>query len=123
VKLADIESPAAVDLLRELIAEVRGLRADLRQVRPALSSLTREDRERLAAILPAIAGALGSEPFTSRDVIEDEAPAVRVVRKGLTVKALSKLFVRGLDVPIDGLMIQKAGAEFGVVAWRVVVAV
>ena len=42
-------------LLRELVAEVRALRVDLRERRPA-PSLSRSDRAVLARLLPAIAG-------------------------------------------------------------------
>jgi hypothetical protein len=109
-----------VRLLGALVEEVRGLRADMahnRQQRPS-PTLGREDRTRLAAMLPAIAGAYGPEEFTSRDLAEDESPAVRLVVGGLSVKRLSKLFSRADGVPVAGLMVQRQGADLPTV-WRV----
>jgi hypothetical protein len=124
MKLAAVSARSAPDsvesLLRELVTEVRGLRADLRERERQPRYLTRDDRDRLTRLLPALLGCYGSEPFSSRDVVEAESPALVVVRNGLTVKALSKLFVRALDMPIDGHMVQKVGTEFRVMAWRVV---
>jgi hypothetical protein len=78
------------ELLRDLVEEVRGLRADLStrgQVltspRVAESSLSRADLALLPRLLPAIAGALGSEPFASRDLAADASPGLRSVLRDL----------------------------------------
>jgi hypothetical protein len=53
-----------VPLLRALLEETRAPWADLRDRRP--SHLTRQDRDRLAKILPVVAALRGSELFESR---------------------------------------------------------
>src|SRR5687767_14521074 len=78
------EATAVEALLHELVAEVRGLRQDLRARTP--SSLSRSDRLALSRILPAIGGVIGSELFAVRELFASEAPALRVVLPGLTAK-------------------------------------
>lgn len=107
-------------LLRELVAEVRGLRADLaRQGRPD-STLSRADRAQLAQMLPAIAGVYGPETFSARDLVEDDRPAVRLVVQGRSVKQLGKLLARADGVAIEGLMLQRQGREYQVTQWQIV---
>jgi hypothetical protein len=108
-------------LLRELVTEVKGLRADLTRD-GRRSHLTRADRDRLAQILPAIAGALGSEPFASRD-LSDASPGLRVVLRGLSVKQIGRLLSRAEGVPIDGWLVERCGIEINVALWRVVATV
>jgi hypothetical protein len=104
-------------LVAELVTEVRGLRSDLRRDRP-VSTLSRDDRALLARVLPAIAGARGSEPFASRDLAED-VPALRVVLRGLSVKSIGRLLSRAKGIPIDGWIVERYGTEINVVLWRV----
>ena len=121
-------SPAAVSaaapdpveaLLRELVEQVRGLRADLAERRPA-TSLSRVDRERLARLLPAIGGTLGSEPFNSSEICEHDAAALRLGRAGLTAKQLGRLLRRAVGTPVGGYLVERLGEEAGAVLWRVV---
>jgi hypothetical protein len=106
------------DLLRELIAEVRGLRADLtRDRRPALS---REDRARLARLLPVIGATLGPDLFLTAELFERDSAALRLVLAGLTVKQLGRLLRRAVDTPIDGYLVVREAVEAGAVVWRVV---
>ena len=65
--------------------------ADL-QGRRTAPMLSRNDRQALEKLLPAIVGALGSEPFTSRDL--PDAAGVRVVR-GLSVDPPAAVTRRG----------------------------
>jgi hypothetical protein len=107
------------DLLRELIAEVRGLREDMRAGRVG-PSLSRADRLLLAKMLPAIGGVFGSELFNSAEVCEHDAAALRLVCRGLTVKQFGRLLRRGAGTPINGYAIEREGTEAGAVLWRVV---
>jgi hypothetical protein len=111
--------PAETAWERAVLAELRAIRAALEQRQVSL--MTRIDRAKLAAMLPAIAGALGSEPFASRDLVADDAaPALRLVFNGLTVKSISKLLARAEGVPIGGFMVERSGVEINVTLWRVV---
>lgn len=47
-------------------------------------------------------------------------PGVRVVLRGLSIKQVGKLLSRGAGIPINGLMIERAGHEINVNLWRVV---
>lgn len=114
----DVES-LLVPLVEILIDEVRGLRADLRRDRPTTSTLSRGDRERMAAILPAAAGVLGSEQFNSADICESDEPALRLVSKGLNSRQLGRLLRRAAGRPIDGYMVQREGSAAGVALWRI----
>jgi hypothetical protein len=106
--------------VRELVTLNCAILATLeRQQRPS-SIPTRADRAVLEKILPAIAGAYGSDNFSSRDLVEDASPAVRLVVRGLSAKRVGKLFSRADGIPINGLMVQRQGEEFHVTAWRVV---
>jgi hypothetical protein len=110
-------TPTVELLLRELLTEVRGLRADLRE-RQA-TSLSRADRALLARLLPAIGGALGSEPFPSRD-LPTASPGLRVVLRGVSAKQIGRLLSRAEGVPIDGYIVERCGIEINVTLWRVV---
>ena len=105
-------------LLRELVTEVRGLRADMRQQRRPAATLSRDDRAVLSRLLPAIAGALGSEPFTSRD-LPYASPGLRVVLHDMTVKQIGMLLSRAEGVPIEGWIVERCGIEINVTLWRV----
>jgi hypothetical protein len=105
-------------LLRELVTEVRGLRADQRERRP-VSALSRSDRALMARLLPAAGGVFGSEQFLTRDLFESEAAAVKLVTRGLNVRQVGRLFRRGEGQAIDGYMIQRDGAELNAILWRI----
>jgi hypothetical protein len=96
VKAATFRPPEAdlalvMDLLCQVLAGQTAILAALER-RQSPSALSREDRARLAKMLPAVAGVYGSEErFSSRDLAEDARPAVRLVVRGLSVKKISKL--------------------------------
>lgn len=109
-------------LLRELVVEVRGLRSDLGRDRKARFSatLSRADCAVLSRLLPAIGGALGSEPFLARDLFDHESAALRLVLSGLNAKRIGRLFQRGDGQAIDGYLVERAGDELHTTLWRVV---
>lgn len=108
----------ATDLLRELVAEIRGLRADLTQQR-STSTLSREDHAVLVRLLPAVAGAIGSELFSSAELCAHTASAVRLVCAGLTVRQLGRLLRRAVDTPVAGYMVRRQGSEANAVLWQI----
>lgn len=118
-RLSD-EDPV-LELLRELVAEVRGLRADLAQRRPAV--VTRTDRVRLAQLLPAIAATLGSQLFTTHELFASPAPALALVLEGLTPGQVGKLLRRAIGRPIEQLVVERVGDESRRALWRVVATV
>jgi hypothetical protein len=105
-------------LLRELIDEVRGLRADQAQARRP--SLSRVDRVALDRLLPAIAGVLGSEWFLASEAVKHPAPALRLVLQGISAKKLGRLLKRAAGQPIGGYLVTSGGTEAGVILWQVV---
>lgn len=82
-------------------------------------ALSREDLRALARMLPAIGGALGSEPFLARDLIASDNRSVRLVVQGYSSKRLGKLFMRAAGQQVDGYVVEEAGEELRVVLWRV----
>jgi hypothetical protein len=105
-----------------VLAELRAIHVLLeRQHQRRPSTMTRTDRTRLAAMLPAIAGALGSEPFASRDLVADDAaPALRVVCRTLSIRQIGKLLARAEGMPIDEWLVERCGVEINVTLWRIV---
>ena len=116
--MVDADLAALETLLRELVVEVRGLRTDLR-TRGQPAPLTRQDLAIVRKLLPAIVGALGSEPFASRDLCT--TPATRVVLRDLNAKQIGPLLARAEGIPIDGHVLEPAGVEINVRLWRVLV--
>src|SRR5262245_14785017 len=97
----DIADGLSAEAIRPIVRET--IREALRANRAALalalerrrpSHLTRIDRGRLGAILPAIAGAIGSELFTALEATEHESPALRIVLEGLNARSLGRLLRR-----------------------------
>ena len=104
-----------------VLDELRAIRVALeRQPRP--SHLTRGDRDRLAAILPAIAGSVGSDLFTAKELLEQHTPAVRLVLGHLTARQLGRLLQRAEGARVAGYTVQRDGTEVGAVLWRVLAA-
>jgi hypothetical protein len=81
--------------------------------------VSRADRDILTKLLPAVGGVFGPELFLTRDVVESDAPAIQLVRGGLTAKTLGKLFRRAAGVPVAGYLITTDGVEAGACLWRV----
>jgi hypothetical protein len=117
----------ATGIERAILAELQEIKRLVLQVlegqQQRKPSLARTDRTRLERILPAVAGALGSEPFTSRDLAADRSPALRVVLRNLSAKSIGKLLARAEGLEIGGWLIKRCGVEINVTLWRVVVAV
>ena len=103
------------DLLEILIAEVRAQRADQARDHQSRRGLSRADRDRLARLLPAIAGCLGSEPFTVAEAYE--YPAVRVVTAGLTAQACGQLLQRARGIPVAGYVVEYDSTELHRRVW------
>lgn len=109
-------------LLREILAELKGLREDLAASRlPGVqTSLTRADRALLARLLPAAGGAIGSVPFLVRELFEDDSAALHLVLRGLNAKGIGRLLRRAAGQAIDGYLVEEVGAELNTTLWRVV---
>ncbi len=106
------------DFAAAALFELRAIRRLLEgQHKPALS---RADRHTLARILPAIAGALGSALFTSRELLEHDSPALRLVLDGFNAKQIGRLLRRAEGYAVDRFMVQRAGVELNVILWQLV---
>lgn len=118
---AGVADPVLDVEMLEVLREIRDLlRRSLEQARPARGILSRSDRARLSRLLPAIAGAYGSERFTARDLFEaDAAPAVRLVVRGLNPRRVGRLFQRADQQAVDGYLVQRDGVELHAVLWRI----
>ena len=111
-----------------LTARVAVLEQDRRQEPPG-NRLRRADRARLARLLPAIAGALGSEPFTVAELFEHAA--VRLVLDGSSENRsepgrraqVGRLLERAIGLPVDGYVVARVGTELHRRLWTVTAAV
>jgi hypothetical protein len=121
------------ELLRELVAEVKGLRADLvslrRDIVPTsgqisfrkeIPALSRADVALLGRLLPAIGGVFGSDDFAVRELFEKDSAALRLVLSGLNGIRIGRLFQRAVDIPISSYLVERAGVELHAALWRVV---
>ncbi len=83
-----------------LLARVDALELQAQQAR-----LGRQDLDRLAAFLPAVAGVKGSEWWLGAELLASEAPALRIVLVGLSGKGdILRVLVRSTPrITADGL--------------------
>jgi hypothetical protein len=107
--------------VRDLAIAVVELRSDLaaQRRRSAASPLSREDQTVLARLLPAAGAVVGSELFSSAELCEHEAAAVKLVCRGLTARQLGRLLRRAVDTPVAGYVVRRAGSEAGAVLWQI----
>jgi hypothetical protein len=73
----------------------------------------------LERILPAIAGALGSEYFLAREAVASANPALVLVLANMNARRLGKLLRRGNGVPVAGYVVHARAMEGGAVLWEV----
>lgn len=78
---------------------------------------TPEDIALLRVLLPAIAGARGSEIFNVNEIYADNV--IRVLVAPLSAKQVGRLLWRG-TVTVDGYAVERAGHYRGATLWRVV---
>jgi hypothetical protein len=111
-------APDPIEVWQAVLIELRAIRQALEQPRRP-SHLTRTDRDRLAKILTAIAGAIGSELFLVRELFEHESAGLRLVLADLNAKQLGRLLQRAEGAIVGGFTVQRDGSECGSVLWRV----
>lgn len=119
---ARVDRDEVADVLRLLLTEIRGLRADLARHQP-VSRLSKADRVLLEQLLPVL-GILfpAGELFASREVVAHPSAGLRVLRRGRTARSIGRLFTRAEGTTVAGFAIQRVGVEGHVSLWRVVVA-
>ena len=97
--------------LDDVLTELHGLRALLQDRGP--SRLSRADHVRLAALLPVIAGAVGSAPFLARELLEHPSAGLGLVLAGSSSRSLGRLLRRAEGQPVAGFVVQQVGQESG----------
>lgn len=110
--------PGEPDVLVALLRRIeRRLDAIERRLdgRPALA---RGDVERLQRLLPAVAAALGSEPFLASELSEHAGP--RIASAGMSPRQIGRLLRRSMGTVVGGLMVERLAVEAGACVWRVV---
>lgn len=82
--------------------------------------LSRADRARLIRILPAAAGARGSELFLARDLAQSDDAGLSLVCRGLSAKTLGRLLLRAsIAGRVSGYVVTAEGEESGATLWRI----
>ena len=107
---------ALLALLQQILDKLDAIHAALSA--PKTAALSRRDRQQLETLLPAIAGARGSDPFTVADLLEHRA--VRLVLGALDARAVGRLLHRATGTSVDGYVVERVGAELNRVVWRIV---
>lgn len=80
--------------------------------------LSRADLDVLRRLLPAIAAAIGSEPFLASELEEHAGP--RIASAGLSARQIGRLLKRATGIAVDGFQVERLAVEAGAVVWRVV---
>ena len=104
--------------MRLELVELRA-RMDAVEHRLSSSTLRREDRAALERILPAIAGALGSDCFLASEAVASADPALVLVFAGMNGRRLGRLLRRADGVEVCGYVARASGMEGGAVLWSV----
>jgi len=109
-----------VDVLARLAA-VEARIAVLEQAEAARRrpTLARGDRDHLRRIVPALAGAYGSDPWLGAEAVHH--PMLAVLIGGWTAARLGKLLARFVKAggAIDGYLVEAIGREGNAVLWHV----
>ena len=87
------------DELRALLTSLT-VRVESIERRLSPSPLRREDQAALSRILPALAGALGSECFLAAEAVASDNPALVLVLGGPNARRLGRLLRRGDGVEV-----------------------
>jgi hypothetical protein len=105
-------------------AAVVELRARVAAIEHRLShsTLRREDRATLERILPALAGALGSECFLAAEAVASNNPALVLVLAGMNARRLGRLLRRADGLEVCGYVARASGTEAGAILWSVLAA-
>jgi hypothetical protein len=80
-------------------------------------SLRRKDAALLAALLPAVVGAVGDRVWTTSDLYEYPGP--RSIVAGIEPRVLGKTLARCAGVAVHGLRIVRDGDDARVALWKV----
>ncbi len=112
---------ATLALLAELVAEVRGLRADLAAGR----STPNAGGEAMANLLREIVAYCGDSAFSTRALTAhaETAPALSAAIIGATgimnARAVGKLLKRWEGIDTDGLQVKRLGVDGAGVVWQI----
>jgi hypothetical protein len=108
-------SPLVVDDLAALQQQVADLERRMAALEAARSTLSRADVELLQRLLPAWAGAVGSEPVLVGELLR--YPAIELVLAGMPARRLGRLLRRCTGRPVDAYIVKRLGREDGAVIW------
>ena len=106
--------PEALQILREIRDELRGLRSDL--AGRGRGALNHADLVKLKTLLPAIRAAVATYSFTTTSLAErarlmGDATLGDALTMCGTGRALGKLLRRGAGHDVDGLCLRKTGND------------
>jgi hypothetical protein len=102
-------------LLRELVAEVRGLRADMAAANRAHYGID----EPLVNLLHEIYGFAGTERFSAASLIEQADATLLAALNGMDALTLGRTLPRLKDLNVDGLRLVLVGRGVDGNEWRI----
>ena len=110
------EFSVVVELLRQVLVEQRTSNERLASIERRLQRRpSPDDHAVLVALLPAIRGTYGDRVFTTHQILQK--PSLKALAGGLNCKQLGKLFARNVQVPINGLCVDRSGLESNAQLW------
>lgn len=115
--LASTDDNDLAALLRQVVVELRAIRAAVERQNPA-SRLSKVDRMRLEQLLLAVANTFGAELFVTRELLAHQAPALREACSGLSARQLGRLLMRADGIKVGAFTVERSGVDAGAVLWR-----
>lgn len=116
-------SDPALALLADLVAEVRGLRADMAG-RAAPPALRKDQSDALAALLPVLAGIYGDSRFSCWECVDVanqktvNGANMKIALAGRTAQQLGKLLAQGIGRDFAGIQIVRDGSDANGNLWK-----
>jgi hypothetical protein len=103
-----------------MLALLREMNARLERIELRLSTrrVSRDDYSILMKLLPAVGGRIGSDYFTTAQLLAD--PVFKALLEELNARQVGKLLRRSVDVDVDGLCVQHVTSEHNACLWQVV---
>ena len=101
-------------LLREILLEVRALRADV-ELLATRGRLSRGERQVLEALLPAAAAIVGDSVFVASDLVE--FPSLRALLDGYSASSAAWLFAKANGSRIAGVRVERVGRDRSGALW------
>jgi hypothetical protein len=116
-----IDAETLAVLAGDMMTELKGIRRAVERLARTDRVLSRADLALLDRLLPAVTGAIGSDWFLSRDLLQHHNAGLRLVLAGVNAKRLGNLLRRADGISIGAYQVERGPRELNSTLWRVLV--